>query len=666
MLCNGLKLYALAAVPTNDDMANAIELKSLSAYCSASGAFNNMDATASGYKKGSFWNSEGKDIWFKFTAIATDISVNITGKSGTNANTLVNPLAAVYLLENKLLTELIGSMTSSNNLTTLYKGGLSIGQEYYIRISAENDATGSFQLCINNYNPPKKPGQDCSSASILCNKETFTELNISGAGSNNKESAGSCLSTESNSAWYTWTAANDGTLTFIITPTAITDDIDWVLYDLGVNGDCKNILSKNAIRCAAGSGVNCMPIYYQTGMDNTSTDLTEQSGCVTGQDGFVKFVDMVSDHVYALLVDNFSNGNNGFTISFSGTGEFKGPSSKISMQANAPCSKNQSFTFSSTGANYNALKWNFGTDANTAPASGQGPYEVTYNSPGKKTVVLEAIGARGCSTISSYSFNVSFQPDKPVITASKKSYCIGDQLVLSISEVENAIYSWIGPDNFKAETATISVPVTSSRQAGDYSVSIKLNGCESDQAIMTIPAIINKPIAGFTTDPLLPGKFAVPAPISFINQSQDATTYEWDFGDGTISAEANPTHLYTNAGVYTINLRAFSVNGCMSEANVNNLVMLQSSALLIPNSFSPNGDGINDEFNINITNLKKFQINIFNRYGDRIFSSNNLFDSWKGDRNGQSVPVGAYYYLINGIDLFNKEIKYSGSITLFR
>jgi len=666
LLCCSFNLYALQAIPVNDDMANATGLKNLSAYCSAGAAFNNTDATTSGYKKGSFWKSEGKDIWFKFTAIGTDISVNVTGKSGNNVNTLVTPLAAVYQLENSVLTELIGSMTSSNNLTTMYKGGLSIGQEYYIRISAENDATGSFQLCVNNYNPPKKPGQDCSSAAILCNKETFTELNISGAGNNNKEAAGSCLSTESNSAWYTWTAANNGTLTFIITPTASTDDIDWVLYDLGFNGDCKSISPQNAIRCAAGSGITCMPSYFQTGLDMASVDLREQQGCVPGQDGFVKYVDMESDHVYALLVDNFSNGNNGFTISFSGTGEFKGPTSKINVQQNYPCLKNQSFTFSSAGSNYNTLKWNFGAGANTAPLSGPGPYEVTYNTSGRKTVVLEAIGTRGCSTISSYSFDVAFQPEKPVIKASKESYCIGDQIVLSVDEVENAVYRWTGPDNFKAETATISIPVTNMKQAGDYTVYIKLNDCESDKAVVTIPPIVNKPLAGFTTDPLLPGKFSIPAPISFINQSKDAASYEWDFGDGSSATDINPTHTYTTAGIYLITLRAFSVNGCISKVSLNNLVMLQSSTLLIPNSFSPNGDGINDEFNINISNLKKFHISIFNRYGDRIFSSNSLFNSWNGQRNGATVPVGAYYYVINGLDLFNKEIKYSGSITLFR
>ncbi|WP_443944460.1 hypothetical protein ACJVDH_16260 [Pedobacter sp. AW1-32] len=60
-------------------------------------------------------------------------------------------------------------------------------------MSAANDATGTFKVCVDNYFPPIRAGQDCSTASILCSKETFTQSNVTGTGLNNQESAGTCL-----------------------------------------------------------------------------------------------------------------------------------------------------------------------------------------------------------------------------------------------------------------------------------------------------------------------------------------------------------------------------------------------------------------------------------------------------------------------------------------
>lgn len=68
-------------------------------------------------------------------------------------------------------TELVGTGISENNVTSFYKGGLIIGNTYYIAVSGENQRTGTFQLCLNNYNPVLKTGQDCATASYLCSTQ---------------------------------------------------------------------------------------------------------------------------------------------------------------------------------------------------------------------------------------------------------------------------------------------------------------------------------------------------------------------------------------------------------------------------------------------------------------------------------------------------------------
>lgn len=659
-------LKVQAQEPANDDVKMATPITNTTVYCSNDAAFTSANATPSGYKKGSFWNSEGKDIWFSFTATGTDITATVTGQSAGNTNTLLRPLIAFYTYKDNVLTEQIGSMTADQNITTAYKGGLIIGNTYYLRISAENDATGSFKLCVNSYNPPNKPGQDFSSASLLCSKDSFTELKVSGAGINNREAAGTCLSIESNSAWYTWTAANTGTLGFKITPTAVTDDIDWVLYDLGPATAPAVPSSANSIRCAAGSGVDCSPRYYITGANSSSVDLSEQGGCSPNQDGFVKAIDMIEGHQYALLIDNFSNTNNGFSLSFDGNGEFIGPKSTIVMKTENACMSTQKFIFTADASNYNSLNWNFGADASLATANATGPFEITYTTAGTKTVTLEAFSVRGCRTVSSYSFYVAVKPDKPIISANRTSFCLGSTMELSIPEIPDASYLWSGPANFSATTAAVSVPINSFSQSGNYSVTVKVGDCYSDVATINIPEIVKNPVASFQTDPPIPGKFAAPTPITFLNRSRDADRFEWDFGDDGTSTDYQPTHIYQNKGTYKIELRAFTTNGCVDIFTIDNLVLLDGTALQIPNSFSPNGDGINDLLNVNVTNLKRFNFRIFNRYGDEVFLTTNIFDSWDGNWRNKPVPVGAYYYVLNGTDVFNKDVRFTGSITLIR
>ncbi|WP_431295372.1 gliding motility-associated C-terminal domain-containing protein [Pedobacter sp. P26] len=75
---------------------------------------------------------------------------------------------------------------------------------------------------------------------------------------------------------------------------------------------------------------------------------------------------------------------------------------------------------------------------------------------------------------------------------------------------------------------------------------------------------------------------------------------------------------------------------------------------------------MNDLLNVNVSNLKRFSFKIFNRYGDELFFATNIFDSWDGTWRNKPLPVGAYYYVLNGTDVFNKEVRFTGSITLIR
>lgn len=145
-------------------------------YCSGNDQYNNQNPQ--------------KSTWFQFTATAVDVNISVSGAG--SGGTLINPQIKLY--SDCSGTELVGNNLSGNNVTSLYKGGLVIGNTYYIEITGENDGTGTYKLCLNNYNPVIKPGQDCATASFLCSTAAISQQNVVGAGQNNDEAKGTCLS----------------------------------------------------------------------------------------------------------------------------------------------------------------------------------------------------------------------------------------------------------------------------------------------------------------------------------------------------------------------------------------------------------------------------------------------------------------------------------------
>jgi len=118
----------------------------------------------------------------------------------------------------------------------------------------------------------------------------------------------------------------------------------------------------------------------------------------------------------------------------------------------------------------------------------------------------------------------------------------------------------------------------------------------------------------------------------------------------------------------TITATPSNANGCTGEAVVFTITinpLVNSTAVLtIPNTFTPNGDGINDNWDIkNIGNYPNCKVDIFNRWGTRIYASAGYAVPWIGQYNGIPLPSGAYYYVI---DLRNGQIPLSGWVTIIR
>ncbi len=402
----------LLAQPSNDECDTAIEITEVTDWCSEPGAFTNQGATASGYGPATCFSGGGNDVWFRFTPVATDVTITVIGAASQIAgNTLRRPEVALYtgsctgeINEEQCETD----NREGNNIIELYKGGLAVGLTYFIRVQGGGGQTGTFQLCIENFNPPVAPGGDCFDAAVLCNKDPFVVQQVSGAGSDPTEANDApCLANagpgnvESNSTWFTWTAANDGTLEFTLTPLNPADDLDFVVYELP-NGPL-NCADKIPIRCmASGSFEFPSPCMGPTGLREGEDDIAEPAGCNDPrQTNFLLPLDMEEGKSYALMVNNFSATGNGFKIEFGGTGEFQGPQADFTTSEpdNTVCVGQEiSFIDASAFALGSIVNWtwSFGEDAQPASTTGQGPHAVRYTTAGLKSIVLTIESDRGC------------------------------------------------------------------------------------------------------------------------------------------------------------------------------------------------------------------------------------------------------------------------------
>ncbi len=152
----------------------------------------------------------------------------------------------------------------------------------------------------------------------------------------------------------------------------------------------------------------------------------------------------------------------------------------------------------------------------------------------------------------------------------------------------------------------------------------------------------------------------------FSNTVGDAM-WSWNFGDGGTSTEKNPTHKYEADGSYLVTLNVTNQYGCMDSDTLDRLIKVSHvPEIFIPNTFTPNKDGKNDQFKIYGQNIRLGNFKIFNTYGNVVFESVELARGWDGQYNGDPAPMGTYYYTAVIYDEFNIKYEKEGTITLIR
>lgn len=264
--------------------------------------------------------------------------------------------------------------------------------------------------------------------------------------------------------------------------------------------------------------------------------------------------------------------------------------------------------------------------------------------------------------------NINTHPLPPInITADKTNGCAP----LTVSFRENSphvgqSYIWNFDDGDFENLSFDKYPVHTFMNATTYHVNLQVTngeGCSNDTTIGIV--VFPVPEADFRASST---KVHIASPaVSFTNFTVGGFYFNWNFGDGASSTQANPQHKFTMPGVYHVTLHTESLYGCVDSTGVD-ITVTNETMIYAPTAFTPNYDLINENFRIIGDGIdeRTFKMEIYNRWGEKIFETTEYETGWDGRSNLKECPQGVYSWIIYFYDPFGNLYTQSGQVTLLR
>lgn len=227
-------------------------------------------------------------------------------------------------------------------------------------------------------------------------------------------------------------------------------------------------------------------------------------------------------------------------------------------------------------------------------------------------------------------------------------------------------YIWNFDDGDVENLSFDKQPVHTFNNATTYHVNLmttSIEGCQHDTSIaITVHPKPDALIEASKTNVLLTSPL-----VEFTNFTSNGYFYLWDFNDGGTSEEENPQHSFNQPGEYTVLMKAESLFGCIDTATIN---MTVSGEVMIyaPTGFTPNQDNTNEGFGIVVSgiDIETYHLEIYNRWGELIFTSDKIDDKWDGRSNKLNNPEGVYSWYLEFDDFYGNTYTQTGNVTLLR
>ena len=304
--------------------------------------------------------------------------------------------------------------------------------------------------------------------------------------------------------------------------------------------------------------------------------------------------------------------------------------------------------------------WDFGNGV----TSSQKNASTVFANAGKYNVSLKIVSNQNCENSVQKELVVDEFP-KVNFEVDKREGCFPDVMVFTNKSIysEGTVFNWNFGDGY---ISYLNSPSHKYMDIDTFSVkclAVTPQGCKDSLTKEKLISIQIMPSAKFE---ILNKNVLIPKyRLQFENQSLLASSFQWTFGDSTVSALKKPTHLYQDSGTYNVCLIAKNSEACKSTY-CEKVKIIYPGNIAIPNAFSPNNDGKNDDFKVLGGPLRSIDIKIFNSWGSVVFTSESIDQSWDGTKNGESLPIGEYSYVIQCELLDGTKLNRTGVVNLTR
>lgn len=309
------------------------------------------------------------------------------------------------------------------------------------------------------------------------------------------------------------------------------------------------------------------------------------------------------------------------------------------------CLKRNLFDFTAAGGVFpsTTIDWDFGPTAAPSTSNLKIQNGVSYSTAGTKNITLRYRDF-GCDTAISGSLIV-YSDVLADYSISQDTTCVEDEQTINFISASDPslIFNWNFGDG---NTSNEENPVHLYTSIGNYSSSlIVTDGNCSDTMFLSNPiTVLPNPKALFSPmNVTVPGYAAV---VDFVNLSTNFVSSNFRTGDGTdVFSFSNYSHTYSDDGYFYPSLVVINEVGCTDSATGRVFV---KSETYIPNTFTPDGDGVNDEFKPVFKNSELYELIIFDKWGNIVFQSQNQNESWDGKNlKGNPSKTDTYVYRVS-------------------
>jgi len=381
-------------------------------------------------------------------------------------------------------------------------------------------------------------------------------------------------------------------------------DINYRAWDFGDNNNAVNISSAKHT-------------YEQFGNYNVSLIIGTQRGCL---DTLTKNI-----RVYALPIPDFT----------------------LSEACPDQRTRIDNTSRPNTGNTIQAYQWELG---NGQTSTEKYPY-VTYAQPGTYTISLIVSTVAGCKdSISDIVLVRDFIV--PAIYQSSQIFCVNEPIIFS-ADASKGIFDHVLWEFGDGNTSTKLTDTIAYSKGGKYTITLTLTDdlCGSFSTTTSIE-IIDVPRIDLGQD------FSL-CPTLSTTLNIGTTVFDtviWSTG------VRNLNQITVNGDAGTVSVEVFE-KGCYVTDSI---TIIPSCDVLAPKAFSPNGDGVNDYFNVLPPNVQSYQLFVYNRWGNLVFTTGDLNKGWDGRWQGEDQPMDNYTYYATGIKTDGSSFAIQGAVLLVR